>query len=239
MRTEVLPQRNESWMTKVVVPTHRRPLCPDFVVHRIERQDHPHALLGCMKVDARRDIVRLDAGDDVGEVHVREAAMGHDLGVRDPQRLQPGFSFCICAAQSSRTAFLLRERLCDFNPISPLLSHSCFFGANLGPPTFDARTVSRSITVHKAHSPAECEPHSSGAGQSRSSVELPCAPTMPSASIRPTKLNCCSPCPERTSPRIQPHRARGLSVGYFCGPHPSHIRGYAARPEGFEFAEST
>src|SRR5260370_42259881 len=64
---------------QLALATQLRPLRPVVVVHRVECQHHPHAVLDLAELDHRLDLVGLDAGNEIGDVLVDETARRVDL----------------------------------------------------------------------------------------------------------------------------------------------------------------
>ena len=68
-------------LAQLALPAHDRSLRPLLVVHRVEGEHHANAAGDRLQLDQRLDVVRLDAGDEIGEAHVPEASILDDLGI--------------------------------------------------------------------------------------------------------------------------------------------------------------
>src|SRR6266513_4605620 len=66
------------------LPAHARKLSPPLVVHRLERQDHVHAAPGLLELDRGLDLIWLDAGNEIRELHEDETVGRLDLRVPHP-----------------------------------------------------------------------------------------------------------------------------------------------------------
>src|SRR5438874_4241874 len=76
-----LPLERASELVQLALPPHDRHLGPVLVVHRVDRQHESDAVGGRLELDRRRDVVRLDTGDEVRDLREHQTRGRDDLDV--------------------------------------------------------------------------------------------------------------------------------------------------------------
>jgi hypothetical protein len=91
----------------LAVEAHRRHSCELVVVHRIECDDHPHAVAGRKEFDEHRAFVRLHVGQKIHDVRERKSLVGFSSENRACASCEIGRPICVIAAIASGVAAIM------------------------------------------------------------------------------------------------------------------------------------